>query len=219
MHPVDTPSATQRLEVLLARAKIGVLAAHAHAARSLIEQLGDRLAPDAVLSIYCTRQRLPPGEARYVALHALARLRLPHETPEPLSGADLNGHTRSHADGGLARGFRWIRDQVAPLADPELRARVEIALARARTTLIVLHVRHALRFAAALGEKVSAHTAVALYLDELEVEFDFRAAVYALAVARASGFLAALPTGTHVTIASGEREDDTTMAPALQLRH
>jgi hypothetical protein len=214
MRTADHHAASQRVEVLLARAKVGMLAAHAHAARSLVQLLAERLPQEAVLSIYCSRQKLKPGDAHYVALHALARLPLPDESPSQAEGRALNGRSETDVDRLLSRGFRWLRDQVAPLADPELRALVETELARATTTLIVLHVRHALRFAKALHEVISAHAAVALYLDELAVDMDLRAAVYALAVTQASGQLPALPRGADMDTIVGIRSNS-----ALQQTH
>jgi hypothetical protein len=215
MRTVHRHAASRRIEVLLARAQVSVLAAHAHAARSLVHTLRDRLPAHDVLSIYCARQKLPPGEARYVGLHALARLPLPHEEEDPAADSELSEHARADADGWLSRGFRFIRDQVAPLADPEIRAHVETELAQATTSLMVLHVRHALRFAAAIGDSVPAHAAVAMYLDELDVASELRAAVYALAVAQVSGHRTALPPGANLLAESKGNHSDATASSHL----
>jgi hypothetical protein len=91
-------------------------------------------------------------------------------------------------------------------ADPDLRGRVETELARATTTLIVLHVRHALRFADATTGSLPMHAAVAIYLDEVGVASELRAAVYALAVARAAHPLVALPAARAADGVSGRMQ-------------
>jgi hypothetical protein len=189
----------RRIEILLARAKVSLLAAHAHAARALVLVVGARLPADTTLAIYCERQALPPSEARFVGWHAFAHMDLPVSVPAATAPEPAGRRNGARAERVLTRGLQWLRSQIDPLADPQLREEVEVELARATATLILLHVRHARRLAAALEPRISACSAIALYLERLDVAASLRAGVFALALAQSLGQRGALPSGLHVS--------------------
>jgi hypothetical protein len=196
--------------IQLARARVSVLAAHAHAARLLAVRLADRIPTDAALALYCDQQQLRRADAEFVAMQALARMTPPDMEPrrplEALPGRQPPG------DAWFARGYEWVRDRIAPLSDPVLHERVETEVARARAVIMAVHIRHAARLVDILAAEMSAPAAIALYIQRMDVEPELRAAVYAIAVARQAGHAGLLAERADMLPLPGDSLDGTEVA-------
>jgi hypothetical protein len=186
------------LEPHLARARLAIMAAHAHAAHALVAALAGRVPPDDAVTIYCDRLDLRPAEAEYTCMSVFADL---DESDAGPVGHLQIGSGRSLAE-RIAHGIRRVRDAVLPLRDPEIRDMVEMELARARKALITVHVRHARRLVHLLPDSRSAPLVVAFYVNELDVPAELRAAVYSIALATLNGSGRALPHGREIRTAA-----------------
>jgi hypothetical protein len=190
----DHASAAEQMDVLVARARISVLAAHTHAARQLVEQLRHRYPAGVVLSTYCRRMGLSANDTEYIALQTRARLSLPH-APGTLLPSRTGPRPPRGEPGSVARGMAWLRDQAAPLSTPAEREQVRTQLAHATTSIMAVYVRYAQRFAALAGDQLSLSAAIALFLDRVDADPDVRTAVHALALSRLAGHAGELPAG------------------------
>jgi hypothetical protein len=200
----------EQMDVLLARARISVLAAHTHAARHLVEQLRHRYPAGVVLSTYCRRMGLSVSDTEYVALQTRARLSLAHTPIIPLPPRSGRRGRRGEP-GVVTRGMTWLRDQVWPLSMPAEREYMRTELARATTSIMAVYVRYALRFVAVVGDRLSPSAAIALFLDRADADPDIRTAVHALALSRLAGHAGALPAGemaAQLTTANTQPEED-----------
>jgi hypothetical protein len=186
------------LEPHLARARLAIMAAHAHSAHALVAALAGRVPPEDAVTIYCDRLELRPAEAEYTAMSVFADL---DESAGGPVGRLRIGGGRSFAD-RLVHGIRRVRDAVLPLQDPGIRDMVEIEIARARKSLITVHVRHARRLVHVLPDDKSAPLIVAFYVNALDVPAELRAAVYSIALATLHGSRAALPHGREIRTAA-----------------
>jgi hypothetical protein len=204
----------ERVDVLLARARVSILATHADAARRLARLVGERISVASALAIYCDRQRLRPMDAHFVALHARARMNVPDPAASSSQRA-LDDAAADDAHSVVDKGQAWIREHIAPQSDPRVRECIEVELAAATTAIIEQHVRFALRLAALMDQTTSPSTAIALYLDRVDVDRELRSAIYPLALARLANYTALLTTGGSAT---DERADGDAAVSAAALR-
>lgn len=180
----------QRVEAALAAASATLLSAHAHLSRAAAARLSSRLPPTRTIGLYCRELDLEPVDASWIRMQALARM----------GAFCLAPITTIPAGAGRVERIRcaireWLRVQLAPHGDPALQELLELEYAYARAVILKVHVRNAVRFAAAVRPDFSGPAAVALYIDRLRVPDDVRGAVYALAVAQLAAvrFTAMLP--------------------------
>jgi hypothetical protein len=208
-------SVAEQMDVLLARARISVLAAHTHAARHLVEQLRHRYPANVVLSTYCRRMGLTVSDTEYVALQTRARMSLAQTPTTPLPPRSGRGRPRREP-GVVARGMTWLRDQVSPLSTPTEREYMRTELARATTAIMAVYVRYALRFVTLVGERLSPSAAIALFLDRADADPDIRTAVHALALSRLAGHAGVLPAGNAAELARDNAQLDGEVAPVAE---
>jgi len=163
-------------ELQIARARVTMLATHAHVTDGLVARLGGRLPTVRLIELYCSALGMSQFEEVWLQIHAVAHAgtgRAPRDEPG-------RGRAVRRALHGLVDSIRFA---LAPHGDPELQEMLAYEFAAARVTVIKVHVRSAVSLARALRADMSAPAAVALYIRQLDVPEDLRGAVFALALA------------------------------------
>ncbi|CAN5610776.1 hypothetical protein BH23GEM9_BH23GEM9_23550 [soil metagenome] len=168
---------SRRLDVAAARSVESLLAAHAHLAHATAVALADRIYPMRTIELYCDAHGLDHCDAAWIRIHALARVGLQ-------GAARSQAATERRMRAGILRFHDWMRLHLAPQRDPVLRELLQYELAHSRSWIMKLHVRNAVRFAAAASPDLSTPVAVSLYLDRLHVDDKLHAAVHAMALDR-----------------------------------
>jgi hypothetical protein len=171
-------AASDRVDLLIARARASLLATHAQLSQELVGRLGDRLPTLRLIDLYSSALDLKHFEEVWLRIHAIAH--------------GGGGDSRLQADRGRHSAVRraWdglldeIRVAIAPHGDGQLQERLTYELANARSIVMKLHVRNAVALARTLAQELSAPAAVGLYIQQLDVTRDLRAAVFALALAQ-----------------------------------
>jgi hypothetical protein len=168
----------QRVQVELARCRAALLSAHAQLSQDIAVRLGDRLPTTRLIELYCRAQHLSELDEAWLRINAVAH-----------AGGGWHADATEVHDGRTAADL-WnsVRDNVrvhfAPLGDAALQERLQYEFAMARAVLIKVHVRNAVAMAERLSPDVAGPSAVAHYMDQMEVPDDMCGAIYALAVAR-----------------------------------
>lgn len=178
----------RRVEIALAQANATLLSAHAHLSKAAAVRLSTRIPASRAIALYSQAHELSPVDSEWIRIQTLAHMGADYFPPEPT----LPAGTRRIARIRFAI-REWLRVRFAPHGDPVLREMLTYEYAHARAILLKVHVRNALRFAAALQPEISGPAAVVLYIDRVEVPRDLGSAVYALSVGQlAAGRFGAL---------------------------